>query len=109
MPMTTRDIFQRELAGEVISLSDPEYPKIAALITEAQRIIAEMNTGYRDPAEGHAARRTGISGRIEHFGDGVMPAARRRKATLSSSPPGSKPIHAIARPSTRSTKLRTKR
>ena len=49
--MTTRDIFQRELAGEVISLSDPEYPKIAALITEAQRIIAEMNTGYRDPAE----------------------------------------------------------
>ena len=43
--MTTRDIFQRELAGEVIPLSDPEYPKIAALITEAQRIIAEMNTG----------------------------------------------------------------
>lgn len=47
--MTTRDIFQRELSGEMISLSDPEYPKIAALITEAQRIIAEMNTGYRDP------------------------------------------------------------
>ena len=45
------DIFQRELAGEVISLSDPEHPKIAALITEAQRLIAEMNTGYRDPAE----------------------------------------------------------
>ena len=49
--MTTRDIFQRELAGEVIALSDPEYPKIAALITEAQRIIAEMNTGYRSPGE----------------------------------------------------------
>jgi acetyltransferase-like isoleucine patch superfamily enzyme len=49
--MITRDIFHRELAGEVISLGDPEYPKIAALITEAQRIIAEMNTGYRDPAE----------------------------------------------------------
>src|SRR3954462_7823877 len=49
--MTTRDIFQRELAGEVISLSDPEYPKIAALITEAQCIIAEMNTGYRDAGE----------------------------------------------------------
>lgn len=44
-------IFQRELAGELISLTDPEYPKIAALITEAQRLIAEMNTGYRDPAE----------------------------------------------------------
>jgi len=33
--MTAQDIFQRELAGEVISLSDPEYPKIRALITEA--------------------------------------------------------------------------
>jgi hypothetical protein len=43
--VATRDIFQRELAGEVIPLSDPEYPKIAALITEAQRIIAKMNTG----------------------------------------------------------------
>lgn len=49
--MTTRDIFERELAGDLISLSDPEYPKIAALIVEAQRIIAEMNTGYRDPLE----------------------------------------------------------
>ena len=49
--MTTLDIFERELAGEVISLRDPEYPKIAALIAEAQRITAEMNTGYRDPAE----------------------------------------------------------
>ena len=49
--MTTRDIFQRELAGEVISLKDPEYPRIAALITEAQFVIAEMNTGYREPRE----------------------------------------------------------
>jgi acetyltransferase-like isoleucine patch superfamily enzyme len=49
--MKTRDIFERELAGEVISLGDPEYPKIAALITQAQRLIAEINTGYRDPAE----------------------------------------------------------
>src|SRR3954463_15979422 len=49
--MSMRDIFERELAGEVISLRDPEYPKIAAWITEAQRVIAEMNTGYRDPAE----------------------------------------------------------
>lgn len=48
--MNTLDILERELAGEVISLNDPEYPKIAALITHAQRVIAEMNTGYRDPA-----------------------------------------------------------
>jgi acetyltransferase-like isoleucine patch superfamily enzyme len=51
MKMTDRDIFQRELAGESISLEDPEYPKIAAVIAQAQRVIAEMNTGYRDPAE----------------------------------------------------------
>lgn len=49
--MTATDIFHRELAGEVISLSDPEYPKIADLITEAQRIVAEMNTGFRDAGE----------------------------------------------------------
>jgi acetyltransferase-like isoleucine patch superfamily enzyme len=49
--MSKSDIFQRELAGERIALDDPEYPKIAALITEAQRIIADINTGYRDPAE----------------------------------------------------------
>ena len=46
----TRNMFERELAGEVISLHDPGYPEIAQVITEAQRIIAEMNTGYRDPA-----------------------------------------------------------
>ena len=61
--MKTLDIFERDLAGEVISLGDPEYPKIAALITEAQRIIAEMNTGYREPAEVRAlfARLTGVA------------------------------------------------
>jgi acetyltransferase-like isoleucine patch superfamily enzyme len=59
--MTDRDIFQRELAGELISLDDPEYPKIGAVITEAQRVIAEMNTGYREPAHIRAlfARLTG--------------------------------------------------
>ena len=63
IPMSARDIFQRELAGEVISLRDPEYPKIAALITEAQRLVAEMNTGYRDPAEVRAlfSRLTGTT------------------------------------------------
>jgi hypothetical protein len=47
----------------VIALSDPEYPKIAALITEAQRIIGEMNTGYHDPGEVRAlfARLTGTA------------------------------------------------
>jgi acetyltransferase-like isoleucine patch superfamily enzyme len=61
--MTRRDIFERELAGEVISLRDPEYPKIAELITEAQRIIAEMNTGFCDAGEVRALfeRLTGIA------------------------------------------------
>lgn len=58
-----RDIFQRELAGEVIPLADPEYPKLAALITEAQKTIAEMNTGYRGPDEMRALfeRLTGVA------------------------------------------------
>ena len=45
------DIFERERAGELISLQDPEYGKIAELITEAQKIIAQMNTGYHTPQE----------------------------------------------------------
>jgi acetyltransferase-like isoleucine patch superfamily enzyme len=49
--MRVADIFQRELAGEVISLSDPGYEEIGALIHQAQRTIADMNTGYREPAE----------------------------------------------------------
>jgi hypothetical protein len=48
--ITTLGILERELRGDVISHADREYPKIAALITEARQIIAEMNTGYRDPA-----------------------------------------------------------
>jgi acetyltransferase-like isoleucine patch superfamily enzyme len=49
--MGTRDIFERERAGELISLDDPEYGRIAALITEAQQLIAAINTGYRTPQE----------------------------------------------------------
>lgn len=49
--MSHQDIFSRELAGEVISVNDPEYYKIAELITEAQKIIARLNTGYHEPAE----------------------------------------------------------
>ena len=40
------DIFERETSGQIISLDDPEYGKIAAIITEAQKLIAEMNSGY---------------------------------------------------------------
>lgn len=46
-----KDIFERERSGEVIALDDPEYGKIADLITEAQELISEINTGYKTPAE----------------------------------------------------------
>lgn len=49
--MSEKDIFERDKAGEIISLNDPEYHKIGTVITEAQKIIAEMNTGYHDPAD----------------------------------------------------------
>ena len=49
--LKTRDIFEREKAGEHISPDDPEYHKIGGLILEAQIIIAEMNTGYHNAAD----------------------------------------------------------
>ena len=49
--MQHKDIFERERSGEIISLNDPEYVRIADLITEAQKLIAEINTGYRTPQE----------------------------------------------------------
>jgi acetyltransferase-like isoleucine patch superfamily enzyme len=49
--MQQRDIFERERAGEIISIDDPEYGKIADFITEAQQLMAEMNTGYRSPQQ----------------------------------------------------------
>src|SRR3954469_25281352 len=49
--MPTKDIFQRELSGEIISLDDPEYGRIAEVITDAQKIIAELNSGYRTPEQ----------------------------------------------------------
>lgn len=49
--MSKKDIFERDKSGEIISLDDPDYHKIGAVITEAQKTIAEINTGYRDPDE----------------------------------------------------------
>jgi len=49
--MEKKDIFARELAGEIISLDDPEYGKIASLITKAQKLIAEMNSSYQSPQQ----------------------------------------------------------
>lgn len=42
------NIFERELAGELISIKDPEFHKIADLIEEAQKITARLNCGYHE-------------------------------------------------------------
>lgn len=41
--MQTKTIFERELAGEVISLDDPDYRQIYAIIRKAIRITSELN------------------------------------------------------------------
>ncbi|PJJ60920.1 sugar O-acetyltransferase [Hymenobacter chitinivorans] len=43
MKTQPRSIFERELAGEVISLDDPEYPLIYAIIRKAIRLTSELN------------------------------------------------------------------
>lgn len=49
-----KDIFERDIAGEVIPLSDPEYGKIGAVIDQTQQAIAELNSGYRRRPEVNA-------------------------------------------------------
>lgn len=49
--MTDKNIFERELAGEIISLDDPQYHKIGKRVTAAQKLIAELNTGYHPPTK----------------------------------------------------------
>ncbi|UOQ52212.1 sugar O-acetyltransferase [Hymenobacter cellulosivorans] len=43
METQPRSIFERELAGEVISLDDPDYPQIYAIIRKAIRLTSELN------------------------------------------------------------------
>ncbi|MCM3782323.1 sugar O-acetyltransferase [Neobacillus mesonae] len=44
----SKDIFERDRSGEVISIHDPEFHKIAEAIQRAQKLIAELNMGYHD-------------------------------------------------------------
>lgn len=44
--MNTLNIFERDRAGIRISMNDPEIPKILEIQHSAQKIIAELNTGY---------------------------------------------------------------
>jgi acetyltransferase-like isoleucine patch superfamily enzyme len=43
MKTRPRTIFERELAGETISIDDPDYPQIYAIIRKAIRITSELN------------------------------------------------------------------
>lgn len=51
MKAQTRTIFERELAGELISLDDPDYPQIYAVIRKAIRITSELNAMLVDDNE----------------------------------------------------------
>ena len=42
-----KSIFERELAGELISTDDPEYQQILDIITETMNTCRELNSGVR--------------------------------------------------------------
>ena len=48
MSHSTRDIFDRDKAGETIQLDDPEYPKLFEVILKAIRTTAELNNLVTD-------------------------------------------------------------
>ncbi|HIV02255.1 MAG TPA: sugar O-acetyltransferase [Candidatus Aphodoplasma excrementigallinarum] len=45
------DIFERDLAGEAISVQDPEFYKINAVIEQTQKLLAELNNSYHTKEE----------------------------------------------------------
>lgn len=45
------DIFERDLAGEAISIRDPEFYKINAVIEQTQKILAKLNLAYHTKEE----------------------------------------------------------
>jgi acetyltransferase-like isoleucine patch superfamily enzyme len=46
-----KNIFERELAGEMISPNDPEYPQIINTIWDTIKLATELNTGYHEYSE----------------------------------------------------------
>ncbi|WP_104691204.1 DapH/DapD/GlmU-related protein [Helicobacter heilmannii] len=46
-----RDIFERDLRGEMVSMDDPEFPKLYGVITNAQKLIHKLNTQELSPEE----------------------------------------------------------
>lgn len=47
----TADIFQRDKAGCIIRLNDPEYPRLFAVIRKAMRTTAELNSLVTDDVQ----------------------------------------------------------
>ena len=45
------DIFERDLAGEAISIHDPEFYKINEVIEQTQKILAKLNLAYHTKEE----------------------------------------------------------
>ncbi len=48
-PSTNRDIFTRDLAGELIDMNDPEFGRIKEVILETIRLTDELNSGHHSP------------------------------------------------------------
>lgn len=46
-----KDILERDLAGEPVSIEDSEYGRINEQIVKAQKISAALNCGYKTPEE----------------------------------------------------------
>lgn len=49
--MSKNDILERDRAGELIPISDPEFSVIESIIIEAQKIAAHLNCGYHSKSE----------------------------------------------------------
>lgn len=50
-PSTNRDIFTRDLAGELIDMSDPEFGKIKEIILHTTKLTHKLNNGNHSPKQ----------------------------------------------------------
>lgn len=48
-----KNIFERDVAGEMVSPNDEGYDELIADIFDTMKTAAELNTGYRSPEEVH--------------------------------------------------------
>ena len=42
------DILERDLKGELVSMDDEDFHKILEIITQTQKLLSKLNTGYHD-------------------------------------------------------------